>query len=63
MLTGFFSETRDMHACQMHAFQDTEKKNDMSLQARVLHAFLSAAKFSKVLLFSEYLYEHDTQLI
>ncbi|KMQ97883.1 metaxin-2-like isoform 2 protein [Lasius niger] len=36
-----------MHACQMHAFQDTEKKNDMSLQARVLHAFLSAAKFSK----------------
>lgn len=29
-------------------FQDIVKKNDVSLQARILHAFLSSAKFSKV---------------
>lgn len=37
-----------MHAYQNITFQDIDEKNDMSLQAHILRAFLSGAKFSKV---------------
>lgn len=36
-----------MHAYQNITFQD--EKNDVSLQARILRAFLSGAKLSKVI--------------